>query len=120
MTIDNIFYIKNGSQGEGQEQSISTFYWMAKILPKLRNKKIEHLNWVGLIDNLFLEDPTPYALVFYSGKWSSTEIVDRLILDIKDPYSDDEEFPSPFSDKFLYLKGNRTKFIELLKGENIF
>ncbi len=120
MIIDYLAYILYTSEGEGSNHSLTTAYWMGKILPKLRNKKIEHLNWVGIEDNAFTEEPTPYALIFYSEDWNSAAIVDRLILDIQDPYSDDANFPSPFERKYTAVKGNRKKFINLLKGENIF
>ena len=110
-------YIKNNSEGIGENQMITTSYLLGRILPNLRNKKHEHLNWVGLVDNLFTEEATPYVLIFSEGSWDAEQIVNQLIEDIVDPWSDDENFPSPFSDIYT---GDRAEFISKLKGAQIY
>lgn len=113
MEIKHIFYVKKYSTFDGDNQTVNV-----EVLKKLVILKAEHVNWVGAIDNLFTQATVIYAFIFYDGKWDPKIIVDRLIYDAVEPWSDDD-WPTPFSDMLEKIDSNRKKFIKLLEGGNI-
>ena len=113
MEIKHIIYVKKYSTFDGDCQTVNV-----EILKKLVILKAEHVNWVGVIDNLFTQATVIYAFIFYDGKWDSKKIVDRLIHDAVEPWSDDD-WPTPFSHMLEKINSEREKFVELLKGGKI-
>ena len=117
MKIEYIYYVRNVSEFDGDNQwvSIEAMLHLAKNLTSI---KFDHINWVGAVENTFTENPTIYGLIFYSDEWDPTAIVDKLIEDAIDPTSD-SDWPSPFYHLFDKVGADRTKFVEKLKGENV-
>lgn len=117
MKIEYIYYVKNHSDFDGDNQQVSMegVIHLAKTMTKLR---ADHVNWIGVINNIFTESVAIYALVFYKGEWDPVEIVDRLIEDALEPYSD-SDWPTPFFYLLEKINSDRTKFVEKLKGDII-
>jgi hypothetical protein len=117
MKIEYIHYLKDQTEIEDDIQRVSmeSMVQLAKTMIKLR---ADHVNWVGAVDNIFTQQSSIYALVFYKGDWDPTEIVDRLIEDAHEPYSG-SYWPTPFFPVLSAISSDRTKFIEKLKGDNI-
>lgn len=117
MKIKHIFYAKKYSTFEDESQYVH-IESIKILLQKMVELKAEHVNWVGMVDNLFTETQIVYALIFYDGKWDGAQVVDRLIYDANEPWSDDD-WPTPFFHVLEKIENDRTKFVELLKGEKI-
>ena len=117
MKIEYIHYLKDQTDIEDDIQRVSmeSMVHLAKTMTKLR---ADHVNWVGAIDNIFTQQSSIYALVFYKGDWDSAEIVDRLIEDANEPYSG-SYWPTPFFPLLSKVNSDRVKFVEMLKGDNI-
>ena len=117
MKIEYIYYVKTHSDWEGDNQvvSIEGVIHLAKTMTKLR---ADHINWVGAVDNIFTGSVAVYVLVFYKGEWDPVGIVDRLIKDALEPYSG-SYWPTAFFHLLGKVNSDRTKFVELLKGDNI-
>jgi hypothetical protein len=117
MKIEHIHYFKDQSEQRYSIQwvSVESVIRLAKVMTTL---KAEHVNWVGAVDNIFTQENTIYALVFYNGDWDSKEIVDRLISEANEPTSQ-SDWPTPFFYLLETVGSDRKRFVEKLKGDQI-